>query len=204
MSNKKYRTPPKPDTEPEAASGADPVADVPAANPTETRSGSGADAAPEKPELVGDPMPKPGERVVPGSVYDLTNENARAMLIRAAHFLDMMIQTSVDLLNTVTIKGLRNAIDGTLPLPEGMSEEQKRTWESEETQSEDTKKRPRAGRHPMLSLVAWTISACRLQIKTLTMLRPEMATKVATTYEALKERIRQCEQLAKTRPAHWG
>ncbi|MCA8910733.1 MAG: hypothetical protein KDB82_03425 [Planctomycetes bacterium] len=153
--------------------------------------------------MVGDPLPKPGERVLPASVYDLTNENARAMLIRAAHFLDMMIQTSIDLLNTVSIKGLRDAIDENMPLPEAMSEEDKRAWKAKEPQSEDPKKRPRGRRHPLLSLVSWTISACRLQIKTLTMLRPEMATKVATTYEALKERLKQYEQLVKTRPAHW-
>ena len=202
MSNKKYRTP-APDTDSEASSGADPVGDAPSPNPTATRSDSGADAAPEKPDMVGDPLPKPGERVLPASVYDLTNENARAMLIRAAHFLDMMIQTSIDLLNTVSIKGLRDAIDENMPLPEAMSEEDKRAWKAKEPQSEDPKKRPRGRRHPLLSLVSWTISACRLQIKTLTMLRPEMATKVATTYEALKERLKQYEQLVKTRPAHW-
>lgn len=129
---------------------------------------------------------------------ELTDSEARLMLSDAVRFLDVLIESTLKLLGTVRLASLRDAIDKDMPLSKGLTAllaAQQGTEVQPVPQSDSPQKRPRGRRHPLLSLISWAISAARLQVGILKMLKPHITT-YADSYGNLMRSLKQAEAQA--------
>lgn len=130
-----------------------------------------------------------GEDLYVGS-GPLSDGEARAMLARSLRFLDTIVYGMIEVLGSIRLECVRDAIDHTMPYPVGRETDREPAVEVPEVSN--PQKRPRGRRHPLLSMIVATIGAVRLQMRIMKVLKPHMTT-YADSYDNLMAGLKEAE-----------